>query len=69
MDMARFDVKCQCGQAIPGRNITQRGSYLMPADRPQGYAYFKFRCPRCRKMGEQFFRADPPQAEAEPPAA
>lgn len=47
-------IKCNCGQRIIAKDVMQTGYYL----RLHGpsFVYVKFRCSRCKKLGEQFVK-------------
>lgn len=45
-------IKCRCGQRILTKDVLQTG-YLLQS--PQtSYVYVKYRCPRCKRPGEEF---------------
>jgi DNA-directed RNA polymerase subunit RPC12/RpoP len=45
-------IKCNCGQRIVNKDVTQTGFFLKTMG--PSFIYIKYRCPRCRKLGEQF---------------
>jgi hypothetical protein len=49
-------LSCHCGQRIFPRDVMQHGL----CTRPYGpaYVYVRFRCCRCRRLGEQFVREE-----------
>ncbi len=44
-------IRCSCGHRITPREILKHG--IMMADWRPIYAYVRFRCSRCRRLGEQ----------------
>ena len=56
MSSIRAYIKCNCGQRIIGRDVMQTGYYLRLFG--PSYVYVKYRCSRCRKMGEQFIKQE-----------
>jgi hypothetical protein len=49
-------IKCNCGQRIFAKDIMQTGYYLRLVG--PSFVYVKFRCCRCKKLGEQFVRQE-----------
>lgn len=49
-------IKCNCGQRIVARDVMQTGYYLRLFG--PSFVYVKFRCSRCKKLGEQFVKQD-----------
>ena len=49
-------VKCNCGQRIVSRDVMQTGYYLRLFG--PSFVYVKFRCSRCKKLGEQFVKQE-----------
>lgn len=49
-------IRCKCGQRISIREVLSTGYLLRLATPP--YIYIRFRCPRCRKLGEQYLAAE-----------
>ena len=47
-------IKCNCGQRIVGKDVMQTGYYLRMFG--PNFVYVKFRCSRCKKLGEQFVK-------------
>lgn len=47
-------VKCNCGQRIVAKDVMQTGYYLRLFG--PSFVYVKFRCSRCKKLGEQFIK-------------
>ncbi len=56
MGSIRASIKCNCGQRIIARDVMQTGYYLRLFG--PSYVYVKYRCSRCRKMGEQFIKQE-----------
>lgn len=44
-------VKCRCGRRIVAREVLQTGLYVRSS--AQSYVYIKYRCSRCKQLGEQ----------------
>lgn len=49
-------IKCNCGQRIVSRDVMQTGYYLRLFG--PSFVYVKFRCSRCKKLGEQFIKQE-----------
>lgn len=49
-------IKCNCGQRIVARDVMQTGYYLRLFG--PSFVYVKFRCSRCKKLGEQFVKQE-----------
>lgn len=49
-------IKCNCGQRIVAKDVLQTGHYLRLFG--PSFVYVKFRCSRCKKLGEQFVEQD-----------
>jgi len=49
-------IKCNCGQRILVKDVMQTGYYLRLFG--PSFVYVKFRCSRCKKLGEQFVRQE-----------
>jgi DNA-directed RNA polymerase subunit RPC12/RpoP len=56
MSGMRSSINCHCGQRIIGRDVMQTGHYLRLFG--PSYVYVKYRCSRCRKLGEQFIKQE-----------
>jgi hypothetical protein len=43
---------CECGERLHRKDVVQQQYYI----RPTGpcFVYLKYRCPRCRRLGEQY---------------
>src|SRR6266436_4380547 len=49
-------IKCNCGQRIFSRDVMQQGYYVRQFG--PSYVYIKFRCSRCKKLGEHFVKQE-----------
>lgn len=49
-------LKCHCGQRIFSRDVMQQGYYVRHFG--PSYVYVKFRCSRCKKLGEHFIKQE-----------
>ena len=49
-------VKCNCGQRVLAKDVMQTGYYLRLVG--PSFVYVKFRCSRCKKLGEQFVKQE-----------
>ncbi len=54
--MSRTAIKCHCGQRIHQKDVMQTGYYMRMFG--PSFVYVKFRCSRCKKLGEQFVKQD-----------
>ena len=45
-------IKCNCGHRVLAKDVLQTGYYLRLVG--PSFVYVKFRCSRCKKLGEQF---------------
>ena len=45
-------IRCHCGQRIVAKDVLQRSWYVRVFG--PSFMYLKFRCSRCRKLGEKF---------------
>lgn len=45
-------IKCNCGHRILAKDVLQTGYYLRLVG--PSFVYVKYRCSRCKKLGEQF---------------
>jgi DNA-directed RNA polymerase subunit RPC12/RpoP len=52
----RTTIKCNCGQRIFSRDVMQQGYYVRQFG--PSYVYIKFRCSRCKKLGEHFIKQE-----------
>ena len=55
-DGMKTSLKCHCGQRVLRRDVMQQGRY----ERQLGpkYVYIKYRCSRCKKLGEHFVKQE-----------
>jgi len=49
-------IKCNCGQRIIAKDVLQTGQYIRLFG--PSFVYVKFRCSRCKRLGEQFIEQD-----------
>ena len=49
-------ISCNCGQKIVSKDVIQKGQY--PRIFGPNFIYVKFRCSRCKRMGEKFIEQD-----------
>jgi len=56
MSNIRTSIKCNCGQRIIAKDVVQHGYYLRLFG--PSFVYVKFRCSRCKKLGEQFIKQE-----------
>ena len=56
MSSIRSSIRCHCGQQIVARDVMQTGYYLRLFG--PSFVYVKYRCSRCRKLGEQFVKQE-----------
>jgi len=54
--MSRTAIKCNCGQRVGQRDVMQTGYY--PRMFGPSFVYVRYRCNRCRKLGEQFVKQE-----------
>lgn len=54
--MSRTAIKCNCGQRIAQKDVMQTGYYMRMFG--PSFVYVKFRCSRCKKLGEQFVKQE-----------
>ena len=54
--MSRTAIKCSCGQRIGQKDVMQTGYYMRMFG--PNFVYVKFRCSRCKKLGEQFVKQE-----------
>jgi hypothetical protein len=52
----KTSLKCHCGQRILKRDVMQQGYYVKQLG--PSYVYIKYRCSRCKKLGEHFVKQD-----------
>ncbi|NLB56781.1 MAG: hypothetical protein GX811_13655 [Lentisphaerae bacterium] len=53
---AKTMIKCNCGQRIIAKDVMQTGYYLRLFG--PSFVYVKYRCSRCKKLGEQFVKQE-----------
>ncbi len=56
MSSIKSMIKCNCGQRILAKDVTQTGYYLRLVG--PSFVYVKYRCSRCKKLGEQFVKQE-----------
>lgn len=49
-------IKCNCGQRVIAKDVMQTGYYLRLFG--PSFVYVKYRCSRCKKLGEQFVKQE-----------
>lgn len=49
-------ISCNCGQRIVSKDVLQKGTYLRLFG--PSFVYVKFRCSRCKRLGEKFIEQD-----------
>lgn len=49
-------LQCRCGQRVFSRDIMQHGLYSRQFG--PNYIYVRYRCSRCKRLGEQYIRPD-----------
>lgn len=54
--LVKTAIKCNCGQRILAKDVMQTGYYLRLIG--PSFVYVKYRCSRCKKLGEQFVRQE-----------
>ncbi|HZO88936.1 MAG TPA: hypothetical protein VFB38_11415 [Chthonomonadaceae bacterium] len=52
----KTSLKCHCGQRISRRDVMQQGYYVRQFG--PSYVYIKYRCSRCKKLGEHFIKQE-----------
>src|SRR5437667_5740125 len=52
----KTSIKCNCGQRAFSRDVMQQGYYMRQFG--PSYVYIKFRCSRCKKLGEHFVKQE-----------
>ena len=55
-DGMKTSLKCHCGQRVLRRDVMQQGYYMRQYG--PSYVYLKFRCSRCKKLGEHFVKQE-----------
>ena len=56
MSSVKSMIKCNCGQRILAKDVMQTGYYLRLVG--PSFVYMKYRCSRCKKLGEQFVKQE-----------
>lgn len=54
--MGRTAVRCSCGQRIGEREVMHAGFFARPFG--PSFVRVRYRCPRCRRRGEDFLRQE-----------
>lgn len=49
-------IRCNCGQRVISKDVMQTGYYLRLFG--PSFVYVKYRCSRCKKLGEQFVKQE-----------
>ncbi|MDE2126386.1 MAG: hypothetical protein KGJ62_07340 [Armatimonadetes bacterium] len=52
----KTSLRCPCGQRILKRDVMQKTYYVRQFG--PSYVYIKYRCTRCKKLGEHFVKQD-----------
>ena len=52
----KIGINCNCGQRVISKDVIQKGHYLRLFG--PSFVYVKFRCSRCRRLGEKFIQQD-----------
>ena len=52
----KTSLKCHCGQRVLRRDVMQQGYYMRQYG--PSYVYIKYRCSRCKKLGEHFVKQE-----------
>jgi len=52
----KSSIKCNCGQRVIAKDVMQTGYYLRLFG--PSFVYVKYRCSRCKKLGEQFVKQE-----------
>src|SRR5204863_8048490 len=55
-DGMKTSLKCHCGQRVLRRDVMQQGYYMRQYG--PSYVYIKYRCSRCKKLGEHFVKQE-----------
>lgn len=56
MSARTTSVRCHCGQRIVQKDVLQRSWYVRVFG--PSFMYLKFRCSRCKRLGEKFIEQD-----------
>ena len=49
-------IRCNCGQRVVAKDVVQRSWYVRMFG--PSFMYLKFRCSRCKRVGEKFIEQD-----------
>ncbi len=49
-------LKCTCGHRVTRRDVMQQGTYMRQFG--PNYIYVKYRCSRCKKLGEHYVKQE-----------
>lgn len=49
-------IRCHCGQRVVAKDVLQRSWYVRVFG--PSFMYLKFRCSRCKRLGEKFIEQD-----------
>lgn len=52
----RTNIRCNCGNRVVAKDVMQKGYYLRVAG--PSFVWLKFRCSRCKRLGEQFIKQE-----------
>ncbi|MBI3911435.1 MAG: hypothetical protein HY320_10945 [Armatimonadetes bacterium] len=56
LGMKTTTIRCHCGQRIVAKDVLQRSWYVRVFG--PSFMYLKFRCSRCKRLGEKFIEQD-----------
>src|SRR5436309_5158533 len=56
MSMKTAPIRCHCGQRIVSKDVLNRSLYVRPLG--PSFMYLKFRCSRCKRLGERFIEQE-----------
>jgi DNA-directed RNA polymerase subunit RPC12/RpoP len=56
MSIRTTTIRCHCGQRIVAKDVLQRSWYVRVFG--PSFMYLKFRCSRCKRLGEKFIEQD-----------
>ena len=54
--LMKTSLKCSCGQRVARRDVMQQGFYMQHV--APSFVFVKFRCSRCKKLGQQFVKQE-----------
>lgn len=52
----RTNIRCNCGNRVVAKDVMQKGYYLRVTG--PSFVWVKFRCSRCKRLGEQFIKQE-----------